>query len=451
MISEDCSSVQCNDLSTQTDFSPRLSNGTFQKLNKIRLDSSDLNTLGSILRAKNDESRLSQESMMIGLKTKKRNLKSQFQELIDCNQFKLDSQNHISSNPTNPDVIDLAETIASLRRNDSLPGRASIEELVNSTAVSSTMGYCESSTESHKVNFRHCFSQTEISTLLIGVNFEDILPTDGIQQTVSKLNSSWIRNTDCMSKLTSEIRRLQRYCDDLSDGKQITAFEIDLSFEDEDARFYRYESLIKQIHNQANRIVDHHMHFQANTADASYATNLKLDLPFVAEMSENDYARLQKALIKLKGITKKFENHEKDMEKLKKVKSEPEYKRIETLFNEKRAEVHRLESQLRETNHALTEIKRANITMQNKVSNLRRLNDDRLKNEAKKFSKKEVKQLKTKISQLEILVQKYQKYKWYGTEEKSCSENEMILREKDNLIAEYLSVLDRNRIIKNYL
>ena len=224
MISEDCSSVQCNDLSTQTDFSPRLSNGTFQKLNKIRLDSSDLNTLGSILRAKNDESRLSQESMMIGLKTKKRNLKSQFQELIDCNQFKLDGQNHISSNPTNPDVIDLAETIASLRRNDSLPGRASIEELVNSTAVSSTMGYCESSTESHKVNFRHCFSQTEISTLLIGVNFEDILPTDGIQQTVSKLNSSWIRNTDCMSKLTSEIRRLQRYCDDLSDGKQITAF-----------------------------------------------------------------------------------------------------------------------------------------------------------------------------------------------------------------------------------
>ena len=445
MRPEDCSSVQCKDLSTQTDFSPRLSYGTFQKLNKIRLDSSDLDTLGSILRAKNDETRLSQESMMIGLEKKKRNLKSQFQELV-VNQFKLHDQNRISSIPTNPDVIDLAEIIASLRRNDSLPGRASIKQLVNSDAVLSTMGYCESSIESHKVNFRHCSSQTEISTLLIGLDFEDILPTDGIQQTVSKLNSTWIRNTVCMSKLTSDIRRLQRYCDDLNAGKQITAFEIDLSFEDEDARLNRYRSLIKQIDIQANRIMDHHMHFQANSADALYATNLKLNLPFVAEMSENDYERLQKAVIKLKEITKKFENHEKDMEKLKSVRSEPEFKRIEALFHEKRAEVHRLESQLRETNHELAEIKRENKMLQNKISNLRRINDNRLKNEAKKFSKNEVKKLKAKISQLEILVQKYQKYKWNGTGEKSCSEYEMILREKNNVIAEYLSVLDRNRI-----
>ena len=188
------------------------------------------------------------------------------------------------------------------------------------------------------------------------------------------------------------------------------------------------------------------MHFQANSADALYATNLKLNLPFVAEMSENDYERLQKAVIKLKEITKKFENHEKDMEKLKSVRSEPEFKRIEALFHEKRAEVHRLESQLRETNHELAEIKRENKMLQNKISNLRRINDNRLKNEAKKFSKNEVKKLKAKISQLEILVQKYQKYKWNGTDEKSCSEYEMILREKNNVIAEYLSVLDRNRI-----
>ena len=57
-------------------------------------------------------------------------------------------------------------------------------------------------------------------------------------------------------------------------------------------------------------------------------------------------------------------------------------------------------------------------------------------------------QILEESTKLEALVGKYKKYKWDGTGEKSSSEYEMILGEKDSRIAEYLSVLDSNRLIK---
>ena len=443
MSSEESSLKQFNDLSTQTDFSPRLSSSTFRKLDRIRRESSNLDSLVAILTdcsSKNDQVRLSQESMVKGLQKKKRDVKSQLKALVDSK-----GRNLILSSSANPDDIDLVEIIESLRRNDNLPRRYSIEELVGSTALLSSKNYSELSTDSDKVNFRHCSSQTEISTLLIGLDFGDVLPTDNLQQTVSKLNGQWVCSNDCISKLNYEIRRLQWHCHNLIAGQEITVFENDLLFEEEHTRIARYQSLIDEINNQAKIISDKHMLKRVNTADALYALDLKLDLPDARYINEDDYERLQKKAFKLEVILKKIEEHEK----------EPEYKRIAAVLNQKRAEINqleslifRLESQLGETNRAMAETKRENIKLQNKVSNLRRVNDDRLRNQANKFSKNEIKKLKTKITKLEALVGKYKKYKWDGTGEKSSSEYEMILGEKDSRIAEYLSVLDSNRFIK---
>ena len=190
MSSEESSLKQFNDLSTQTDFSPRLSSSTFRKLDRIRRESSNLDSLVAILTdcsSKNDQVRLSQESMVKGLQKKKRDVKSQLKALVDSK-----GRNLILSSSANPDDIDLVEIIESLRRNDNLPRRYSIEELVGSTALLSSKNYSELSTDSDKVNFRHCSSQTEISTLLIGLDFGDVLPTDNLQQTVSKLNGQWV-------------------------------------------------------------------------------------------------------------------------------------------------------------------------------------------------------------------------------------------------------------------
>ena len=448
MSSEESSIKQFNDLSTQTDFSPRLSSSTFRKLDRIRRESSNLDSLVAILTdcsSKNDQVRLNKESMVKGLQKKKRDVKSQLKALVDSK-----GRNLILSSSANPDDIDLVEIIESLRRNDNLPRTYTIEELVGSTALLSSKNYSELSTDSDKVNFRHCSSQTEISTLLIGLDFGDVLPTDNLQQTVSKLNGQWVCCNDCISKLNYETRRLQWHCQNLNAGQGITVFENDLLFEEEHTRIARYQSLINEINNQAKIISDKHMLKRVNTADALYALDLKLDLPVARYINEDDYERLQKKAFKLEVILKKIEEHEKELERRKIVQSEPEYKRIAAVLNEKRAEINQLESlifslesQLGETNRAMAETKRENIKLQNKVSNLRRVNDDRLRNQAKKFSKNEIKKLKTKITKLEALVGKY---KWDGTSEKSSSEYEMILGEKDSRIAEYLSVLDSNRL-----
>ena len=453
MSSEESSIKQFNDLSTQTDFSPRLSSSTFRKLDRIRRESSNLDSLVAILTdcsSKNDQVRLNKESMVKGLQKKKRDVKSQLKALVDSK-----GRNLILSSSANPDDIDLVEIIESLRRNDNLPRTYTIEELVGSTALLSSKNYSELSTDSDKVNFRHCSSQTEISTLLIGLDFGDVLPTDNLQQTVSKLNGQWVSCNDCISKLNYEIRRLQWHCHNLNAGQEITVFENDLLFEEEHTRIARYKSLINEINNQAKIISDKHMLKRVNTADALYALDLKLDLPDARYINEDDYERLQKKAFKLEVILKKIEEHEKELERRKIVQSEPEYKRIAAVLNEKRAEINQLESlifslesQLGETNRAMAETKRENINLQNKVSNLRRVNDDRLRNQANKFSKNEIKKLKTKITKLEALVGKYKKYKWDGIGEKSSSEYEMILGEKDSRIAEYLSVLDSNRFIK---
>ena len=150
--------------------------------------------------------------------------------------------------------------------------------------------------------------------------------------------------TICISKLNYEIRRLQWHCHNLNAGQEITVFENDLLFEEEHTRIARYQSLIDEINNQAKIISDKHMLKRVNTADALYALDLKLDLPDARYINEDDYERLQKKAFKLEVILKKIEEHEKELERRKIVQSEPEYKRIAAVLNQKRAEINQLES-----------------------------------------------------------------------------------------------------------
>ena len=247
-MSSESSLTPVNDLSTQTDFSPKLSNATFRKLNKIRLESADLHSLAGTLLAKNNQARRIQESMMTGFQRKIRDLRLQFRKLVNSK-----GQNLISSESSNPDDIDLFAAIESLRRNQDLPRRSKTVELVKRTAISSAKTYSQSSAESSKINFQHCSSQTEISTLLIGLDFDPQLNKSEI--TVSQLNGQWVNNNACISKLNFEIQRLQWYCDDLIAGKEIIVFESDLLFEEEHTRIERYQSLIDIIKNHAEIIL----------------------------------------------------------------------------------------------------------------------------------------------------------------------------------------------------
>ena len=108
---------------------------------------------------------------------------------------------------------------------------------------------------------------------------------------------------------------------------------------------------------------------------------------------------------------------------------------IDLLFEEEHTRIARYQSLIDEMNYQAKVISDKHM--------LKRVNTvDAL------YALDEIKNMKAKINKLEALVGKYKKYKWDGTGEKSSSEYEMILGEKDSRIAEYLSVLDSNRFIK---
>ena len=187
---DDEPSIQCNDISTQTDFAPTMSLESFDELNTIRLDCTAKERLTILEQKKN----LKKKAIIEGLEIRKR----WFQ------QFQLQAMTH--------------KTLISLKNENETR-----EELEGIHPIRTTVSLPR--------YYRHSSSQTEISTLLIGLDFEDRLPSEDLYLQIRKLNGHLVTMNDNQFKLKAETNRFRQYCEDLNAGKQITVLGSDLSHE----------------------------------------------------------------------------------------------------------------------------------------------------------------------------------------------------------------------------
>ena len=190
-------SIKCNDLSTQTYFSPTLSFEVFNELNSLRY----LPALARVTILKQKES-LKESAISQGLEARKRWF-DQFQSIVQSIIYR--------------DQIKLANTIT-----------MSEDIEIQQTFKSSDL-HRENSTVVNRSITRHCSTQTEISTLLVGLNFEKILPSDDLRSQVQKLNARLVTLSENQAQLETETDRLKQHCGDLNAGKEITVLKADLS------------------------------------------------------------------------------------------------------------------------------------------------------------------------------------------------------------------------------
>ena len=198
---EDEPSIQYNDLSTQTDFLPTMSLESFDELNTIRLDCLSPERLTILEQKKN----LKKRAIIEGLETRKR----WFQV------FQLQAKKK--------------KNLIGLKNEDKTHKVICSDELSDSREIGD---------QKHPTadiifpsSFNDSSSQTEISTLLIGLDFEDRLPSEEDQSQIRKLNGHLVTMNENLFKLKSETNRLRQYCDDLNAGKTVTVFASDLSQE----------------------------------------------------------------------------------------------------------------------------------------------------------------------------------------------------------------------------
>ena len=204
-------SIKYNDLSTQTDFTPTLSFEAFNELNSLRY----LPALARITILKKKESQ-KESAMNQGLETRKRwfdQFQLAFQRVIYRDQIKLDNTTTMSE-----DFKIQQFKLSDLHR--------------------------ESSTVVHRSITQHCSTQTEISTLLVGLNFEKILPSDDLRSQVQKINARLVTLSENQAQLETQTDRLKQYCDDLDAGKEIIVMKTDLS--ESNLRIIQFKTLRRE-------------------------------------------------------------------------------------------------------------------------------------------------------------------------------------------------------------
>ena len=198
---DDEPSIQCNDISTQTDFAPTMSLESFDELNTIRLDCSAQARLTILEQKKNLKNRAITEGS-----EKRKRWFQQFQSLATM----WTSLVFINFEAQTPEVISRLNSADKSENSGKIDVRKRPAVLLPSF-------------------FKDSSSQTEISTLLIGLDFEDHLPSDDDQSKIRKLNGHLVTMNDDLLKLNAETNRFRQYCDDLNAGKEITVSKSDLS------------------------------------------------------------------------------------------------------------------------------------------------------------------------------------------------------------------------------
>ena len=286
--------IEFKDLSTQTDFTPTMSFESFDELNKIRLDC-PASTQVTVLMQKESQ--------------KERDIMYGFDERtiwFDRFQTALESV-------VNKDQIKLINT-------NSAPECSAEEfELIQQHRAS------PSSTQP-------CSSQTEISTLLIGMSFDKITPSDDTGSLVKKLNARLIALFMNQAKLETETNRLKQYCDDLNAGKEISVLKNDLSESNfrviqletekrnelEENKEFRQKAkkLLKKVKKQKSRLLDQWSDkiFLGDVFKAHiiYAESLQLPGSVLEVTSVDEFSKLEQYEAQLGLILSEFHDAYKD-------------------------------------------------------------------------------------------------------------------------------------------
>ena len=221
---DDEPSIECNDLSTQTDFTPTMSFESFDELNTIRLDC-PAQARFLILQQKEE---LKAKTIEETLATKMR-WKEQFESLAE---LKINLIN-FKAQDDQTEVISDEKTSNSIDKYMYGPGYDPF--------------YCK--------RCQDVSSQTDISTLLIGLDFEDGIPSDDFQSQIRKLNGALVKLNYNQLKYTAETNRFRQYCDDLNAGKEITVFESD--FPQEVTIKKKLSELVTSMNDQKDKVMQY--------------------------------------------------------------------------------------------------------------------------------------------------------------------------------------------------
>ena len=498
--------MQTHNLSTQTDFTPRISQSVFHKLNNIRLESPDPEMQLSNLQKRIEEQ---QWSSLVAMTSLKENVQKRFADFKSLAMAKPKLIN-ISANNIN----DILKLLTMYRNNNLLPKGAEIRESVLFCANESSAQYSDNFTMGIKQNQRCCSSQTEISTLLVWPHFGKLKAKDNVKTKISKMHGTFIFKSLEYAKLQTYPSRLKQYCKDLNEGKEILVSVSDLSDEmhaeilaiphinmktadksTENFACRGYDKIHQRNDPQSKTIGDmqliHHEIFAQ--LEGKVKSTLNFEIETAIKKSTESFKNLQLAC-NCSNRTARIDELQRMLSSKDNLLAEAERKlRNETSdknsANSKLKESHRqLKEKESEISKLSTKISNQNKTnsQQQQAMNLKCKEIEKLKEELNKISSQqssqvEVNRMKTKITQLEADVRRYKnasssvshleaelhKYKSIAgmvghlktqlAEEKKKtkdsgagdkplsvinSEQEILLIEKDAIIAEYISGSD---------
>ena len=209
--------------SIQTDFSPTIDLNSFEKLNQFRSDFDEPEARFAALEEK---------YKYINSKTQIHHLEK-LQRMLeeDLHKFHLTASLNKKMIGVDPDnKMERPQWLSSLLKSGKFPKRTEICETVRGSMKKSKASH-EASSIKNRQGFKNCSSQTEISTLLIGLNFHKVSPEDDLKAKIHKLHGQVVNHAFEKSKIDHRSTRLRQYCDDLNAGKRIKVFESDLSDE----------------------------------------------------------------------------------------------------------------------------------------------------------------------------------------------------------------------------
>ena len=239
--------VYSRECSIQTDLSPTIDCNSFEKLNQFQSDFDEPEARVAALENKYN---------YINSKTQIHHIEK-LQRMLDqdLGKFHCLARSNIRLICVDPEnKHEPPQWLSSLLKAGKLPGRSDIRQTVRGSMKTSRASHDINSKEIRQ-GFKNCSSQTDISTLLIGLNFNKILPEDDLKTKIHKLHGQVVNHAFQKSKIDHRSTRLRNYCNNLNAGKEIKVFETDLS-DDLKADFLKNNKVQQDKEAQTNQVIN---------------------------------------------------------------------------------------------------------------------------------------------------------------------------------------------------
>ena len=320
-------------------------------------------------------------------------------------------------------------------------------------------------------------TQTEISTLSIGVNFGEIILTDDLHLQIKNIHGRLIHLSDRKNYLIEESKRFICYCDNLYSGEEIEVIDRDLPNEIEtDLKMDKFivtaTSRIEEAKTYAKKLEKFPKIFKRFEDEIKFVKSIKL--PFTQnttfrekfETLQTLSERLTPIHQKLQKLTENIEKHKnKNVNEINRLISRVLKKKNNILRNYPKEKFSLVKDAFESDFDFVDSIK---LSRQSDASqeilnqdwkNVKKI-DYKLNGIQEKFNKFCKEQSEFILSDSRTNLdgtgsEDHQKNKMKskdpGDQNISKSEYELLLKEKDDLIAEYLSVMDSNYFYMRYI